>query len=43
LWQRHHMRMEEFYHMPRRLQLLYIASELEENKNPVRNDIFRYK
>jgi hypothetical protein len=28
--------MEEFYAMPRRTQLLYIASELEEDKNPVR-------
>lgn len=24
--------------MPRRLQLLYIASELEEDRNPVRHD-----
>lgn len=24
--------------MPRRLKLLYIASELEEDKNPVRHD-----
>lgn len=30
--------MEDFYAMPRRLQLLYIASEVEEDKNPVRHD-----
>ncbi|MCD8364260.1 MAG: hypothetical protein LUC83_00285 [Clostridiales bacterium] len=28
VWQQHNLRMEEFYAMPRRLQLLYIASEL---------------
>ena len=31
--------MEEFYAMSRRTQLLYIASELMENKNPVRRDV----
>nr|UWG90074.1 MAG: hypothetical protein [Bacteriophage sp.] len=30
--------MEEFYKMPREIQLLYIASELVEDKKPVRND-----
>lgn len=30
--------MEEFHAMPRRLKLLYIASELEEDRNPVRHD-----
>lgn len=30
--------MENFYAMPRRLQLLYIASELEEDSNPLRRD-----
>nr|UVN00420.1 MAG: hypothetical protein [Bacteriophage sp.]DAY52113.1 MAG TPA: hypothetical protein [Caudoviricetes sp.] len=30
--------MEEFYKMPREIQLLYIASELEEDRNPVRRD-----
>lgn len=38
LWQRHNLRMEEFHAMPRRLKLLYIASELEEDRNPVRHD-----
>ncbi len=28
LWQRHHIRMEEFYNMNPRLRCLYIASEL---------------
>lgn len=35
--------MEDFSDMPRRLQLLYIASELEEDKNPVRHDTIRAK
>lgn len=35
--------MEEFYKMPRELQLLYIASELEEDKNPVRHDTVKAK
>uniref|UniRef100_A0AAU8AWF3 Uncharacterized protein n=1 Tax=Dulem virus 37 TaxID=3145755 RepID=A0AAU8AWF3_9CAUD len=29
--------------MPRRLQLLYIASELEEDKRPVRHDTIKAK
>lgn len=33
--------MEDFYRMPRSLQLLYIASELEEDKRPVRFDTWR--
>lgn len=41
LWQRHNLRMEDFHAMPRRLQLLYIASELEEDENPVRHDTIR--
>jgi len=33
--------MEDFYNMPRRLQLLYIASELEEDRNPCRHDTIK--
>lgn len=33
--------MEDFHAMPRRLQLLYIASELEEDRNPVRHDTIK--
>lgn len=33
--------MEDFYAMPRRTQLLYIASELMEDRNPVRKDVYR--
>lgn len=43
LWQRHGLRMEEFYAMPRRQQLLYIASELREDEKPVRHDTLRIK
>jgi hypothetical protein len=35
--------MEEFYKMPREIQLLYIASELEEDKKPVRRDTVNLK
>ena len=35
LWQRHHLRMEEFADMPRTVQLAYIASEQLEDKNPL--------
>lgn len=31
--------MEEFYEMPKRLKVLYIASELVEDADPVRRDI----
>lgn len=41
LWQRHNLRMEDFYNMSRRLQLLYIASELVEEENPCRHDRLR--
>jgi len=41
LWQRHNLRMEDFYHMPREMQLLYIASELVEDERPVRHDTLR--
>ena len=43
LWQRHGLRMEEFYKMPREIQLLYIASELEEDRKPVRRDTVNFK
>jgi hypothetical protein len=43
LWQRHNLRMEDFYRMPREIQLLYIASELEEDKKPVRRDTVNIK
>ena len=33
--------MEDFYHMPREMQLLYIASELVEDERPVRHDTLR--
>lgn len=33
--------MEDFYQMPREIQLLYIASELEEDERPVRHDTLR--
>jgi hypothetical protein len=35
--------MEDFYAMPRRTQLLYIASELEEDRKPVRHDTVKFK
>nr|DAG87053.1 MAG TPA: hypothetical protein [Caudoviricetes sp.] len=35
--------MEDFYRMPREIQLLYIASELEEDKKPVRRDTVNIK
>lgn len=35
LWQRHHLRMEDFADMPRTVQLAYIASEQLEDKNPL--------
>lgn len=35
--------MEDFYAMPRRLQLLYIASELTEDEKPVRHDTVKMK
>lgn len=34
LWQRHHLRMEEYAEMPRNVQLAYIASEQLEKENP---------
>jgi len=33
--------MEDFYEMPRRRKLLYIASELEEDRQPVRRDTIK--
>lgn len=38
LWQRHNLRIEDFYEMSRRMKLLYIASELLEDKKPFRHD-----
>lgn len=35
--------MENFYAMPRRLQLLYIASELAEDEKPIRHDTAKMK
>lgn len=35
LWQRHHLRMEEFADMPRNVQLAYIASEQLALDNPL--------
>lgn len=40
LWQRHNLRPEEFERMSRPMQLFYIASELEENREPVRRAVF---
>ena len=34
LWQRHHLRMEEWAEMPREIQLAYIASEQLEMDHP---------
>ena len=38
IWQRHNLRPEEFYSMPRPLQLFYIASEITEGEHPCRLD-----
>ncbi len=43
LWQRHNLRPEEFESMPHRRQLFFIASELEEDQNPIRRDTVRFK
>lgn len=39
LWQRHNLRMEDFYNMPRKMRLLYVASEILEDEKPVRRDV----
>ena len=43
LWQRHNLRPEEFFNMPRKTQIFYIASEILEEKDPVRMDTTRIK
>ncbi len=43
LWQRHDLRPEEFEAMPRSKQRFFIASELVEDKGPVRYIRLRLK
>lgn len=43
LWQRHNLRPEEFYAMPRETQMFYIASESVEAESPCRLDTFRLR